>query len=213
MGVPGFDCKPERQPTVRVKILAFAGILLALVLLAFVIQDFVRELFLYPLVYLYWSLRLIYEAIPGAIWWGVAIALLVLLALKSLSQHAERVPAAEEHRAISLTRPQTWARLIKKTRHGDYFKWQLAREISQLALAHIANHERLTLEQAKTKLARGQLDLPPKIQAYLAAGSLAKSYGHYTQTEPELRVPGTQTPIDMDPEEIVSFMENLLASR
>ncbi len=192
----------------KAKALALAALLLVVALLAFLIQDFVRELLLYPLVYLYWSLRLVYEAVPGVIWWGIAIALLVLLSLKSLSRREERSQASEGFDEHSLTRPQTWTRQIKKTRHGDYFKWQLAREISQLALAHIANHERLTIGQAREKLALRQLGLPPPIQAYLEAGALSRSYGHYTQTESRIRLPGTLSPLEIDPEDIVSYLES-----
>jgi hypothetical protein len=198
---------------VKRKTIILVGLLLGLALLAFVIQDFVRELLLYPLVYLYWSLRLVYEGVPGIIWWGVAIVLLMLLALKSLSKGKGRVQSAQAQGSTSLTRPQMWMRRIKKTRHGEYFKWQLAREISQLAIAHLANQERLTLEQARDKLASGQLDLPPKIQAYLAAGALSKSFGQYTQAESGLRLPGTQSPLDINPDDIVSYLDNKQASR
>jgi hypothetical protein len=196
---------------VKNKALALVAFLFAVVaLLAFLIQDYVRELLIYPLVYLYWSLRLVYEGVPGVIWWGLAIALLLLLALKSLSRREPRLQPAEEFAGHSLSRPQSWMQRIKKTRHGDYFKWQLAREIGQLALASIANHERLTLEQAREKLSTGQLDLPAPIHAYLSAGALSKSYGHYTQTESQLRLPGTTSPIDLDPQEIVSYLESRL---
>jgi hypothetical protein len=195
---------------VKVKYVVLAAVLLAGFLLAFFVHDFFRELLLYPLVYLYWSIRIIYEGVPGVIWWGIAIALLVLLALKSLTRRGESEQPAEDYADISLTRPQTWMRQLKKTKHGDYFKWQLAREISQLTLAHIANNERLTLEQAQVKLTDGQLDLPPHIQAYLAAGTLARSYGNYTQIESQLRLPGTKSPLDMNPEEIVSYLESKL---
>lgn len=189
---------------------AIIAILLIVGLLAFLIQDFVRELLLYPLFYLYWALRLVYEGIPGAIWWGIIIALLVLLALNSLSRREKRGRAALNPAAHSLSRPQTWMRQIDKTRHGDYFKWQLAREISQLALESLANQERLTLDQARESLAAGRLGLPAPIQAYLSAGALSNSYGYYTQIEANLRVPGTHSPLDLDPEAIVSFLESKL---
>jgi hypothetical protein len=197
---------------VKSRALALAAVLLFVALLAFFIQDLVRELLLYPLVYLYWSLRLVYEAVPGAIWWGIAITLLVLLALKSLTRRKLRYQSTLEYEEQFLSRPQEWMRRIKKTRHGEYFNWQLAREISQLAMASIANQERLTMEQARERLARGQLSLPPKIQAYLVAGALSRSFAHYTQTESQLRVPGTQSALDLKPEEIVSFLENKLDS-
>lgn len=194
----------------KIKALVLGGLILGTALLAFFVQDFVRELLLYPLVYMYWSLRLVYEAVPGVIWWGLAILILVLLAVKSLSWRGERAQALERLDAHLLSRPQSWMQQIKKTRHGDYFKWQLAREISQLALSSIANQERLTLEQAQKRLVANQLDLPPKIQAYLEAGTLSRSYGQYTQLESQLRIPGTHSPLDLDLLDIVSFLESRL---
>jgi hypothetical protein len=194
----------------RDKRMILPALLLLVALLAFLIQDFIRELFLYPLVYLYWSLRLVYEGIPGVVWWGIVITLLILLALSSLSRKEKRARGAVEYGGHSLSRPQTWMHRLKKTKHGEYFKWQLAREVSQLALESLANKERLTLEQARESLAAGRLKLPPHIQAYLAAGALSNSFGHYSQIEANLRVPGTRSPIDLDPEDIVSFLESKL---
>jgi hypothetical protein len=190
------------------KIILISAVLLVGALLAYLIQDFVRQALLYPLVYLYWSLRLIYEGVPGAVWWGICLALLLLLALSSLSREKEPSAAGAETNGQSPSRPQAWMRWMAKNKQGDYFKWQLAREISTLALTGIANRDRLTPADARAELIAGRLNLPVHIQAYLLAGSLPSSYSQYIEMKPKLIKPGIGSPLELDPEEIVAFLES-----
>jgi hypothetical protein len=101
-------------------------------------------------------------------------------------------------------------RWMKKKKQGDYFKWQLAREISTLALVGIANRNRLTPAGVRDELTAGRLDLPARIQAYLVAGSLPNSYSQYCEMISSLRLPGADSPLDLDPEEVVSYLEHEL---
>jgi hypothetical protein len=189
------------------KIVIIGSLLLFGVLVAFLIQDFVRQALLYPLIYLVWSLRLIYEGIPGVVWWGILLVLLSLLALRSLSRKNEPAPGAVEITGQNLSRPQAWMRWIKRRDQGDYFKWQLAREISTLALAGLANRDRLTPAGAREELLAGRLHLPPHIQAYLVAGSLPNSYSQYMEMKSNLRIPGAVPALELEPEEIIAFLE------
>jgi hypothetical protein len=189
------------------------GVLLAFgALLAYLIQDFVRQVLLYPLAYLYWSLRLIYEAIPGLVWWSIILGLLLLLSLRSMSRKGEPPSAALKIKGQFPSRPQAWMRWMNKKNQGEYFKWQLAREISALALVGFASRDRQTPAGARAELLAGRLDLPPKIQAYLIAGSLPNSYSQYIDLKPQLVRPGTGSPLELEPEEIVAFLEAELES-
>jgi hypothetical protein len=192
---------------VNKKVLLVAALLAFGPLLAFLIQDFVRQTLLYPLAYLYWSLRLIFEAVPGIVWWSIVLGLLFLLALGSLSKKGEPPSTALKTSSQFPSRPQAWMRWMNKKNQGDYFKWQLAREISNLALVGFANRDRQTLAGARAELLAGRLDLPPHIQAYLVAGSLPNSYSQYMDMKSQLVRPGAGSPLELNPEEIVAFLE------
>ena len=189
------------------KIILVSALLLLGALLAYLIQDFVRQALLYPLVYLYWSLRLIYEGVPGVVWWGISLVLLLLLALSSLSRAKEPPSNGIEIYGQIPSRPQAWMRWMNKKNQGDYFKWQLAREISTLALTGIANRDRLTPAGARDELLAGRLNLPAHIQAYLIAGSLPSSYSQYIEMKSKLNRPGSSSPLELDPGEIIAFLE------
>jgi Na+-transporting methylmalonyl-CoA/oxaloacetate decarboxylase gamma subunit len=176
-------------------------------LVAYFIQDFVRQTLLYPLVYLYWSLRLVYEGVPGIVWWFILLGILLLLALSSLKRRKEPPGLAPEANNQIPSRPQTWMRRLKNKNQGDYFSWQLAREISTLALTCLADRNRLTPAAARDELLAGRFNLPQHIQAYLLAGSLPNSYNQYLEMKTNIQLPGTGSPLELDPEEIISFLE------
>ena len=189
------------------KFIVIGGLVLLGGLLAFLIQDFVRQTLLYPLVYLYWSLRLIYEGVPGVVWWGVFLVLLSLIAMRSLARKNEPARAAPNSPSHSPSRPQTWMRWIKNNNRGEYFRWQLAREISTLALTGLADRNRLTPTAARQELLAGRLNLPGHIQAYLIAGSLPNSYSQYVEMKSNLTLSGASSSLELDPEEIIAFLE------
>jgi hypothetical protein len=192
---------------VKKRVIIIGTLLLLGVLLAFLIQDFVRQTLLYPLVYLYWSLRVIYEGVPGLVWWSIFLVLLFLLAIRSLSRGEKPSFRAIEGDSLPLTRPRAWMRWMNKSNQGDYSKWQLSREISTLALMTIANLNRLTPEGAREELLAGHLNLPPRVEAYLITGSLPHTYSQYVEMKSDPNAPWKHLSLDLDPEEVIAFLE------
>jgi hypothetical protein len=65
---------------------------------------------------------------------------------------------------------QTLARWIQRASQGEYFKWNLAHNVGEIALEVLAYREHATVEQVRQRLREGRLDLPPEVRAYLMAG-------------------------------------------
>ena len=189
------------------KVLLITALLLGAALLAYLVQDFVQQVFLQPLTYIYWSLRQMYRTVPEIIWWVLSLGILMVIALRSLTRRSEAVYNSPEDSSYILSQPQAWMRWVKKKNEGEYSKWHFANKMSNLALALIANRERLTPELARDELLASGLDLPPRIRSYLLAGSLPKSFSQYQEMLANPQTPVSAQAIDLDPAEIVAFLE------
>jgi hypothetical protein len=189
------------------RLLPLGLILLLAVLLAPVLRDFVREVVVIPFLYLFWFGRFIFESIPQAMLWGCFSILILMImgisllgkrhrkrtSLKSLEAHQERI--------------ESWANLIHRARQDDYFKWRLAQRLQKLTLDAIAHSKNQSLKQTRQQLKRGELDLPPELQAYFLA-SLA-SLGQLSAPKRFFLSKPTTSPLDLDPTQVIRFLENL----
>lgn len=189
------------------KAILITVLLLGTTLLAYLIQDFVQQVLLQPLTYIYWSLRQIYRTVPEIIWWVLFLGILMVIAVRSLTRRGPAATPMPEDSNYILSQPQAWMRWVKKKNQGEYSKWHFAHKMSNLALALIANRERLTPELARDELLAGGFDLPERIRSYLVAGSLPKSFSQYQEILANPQMPISAQAIDLNPEEIVAFLE------
>jgi hypothetical protein len=95
---------------------------------------------------------------------------------------------------------------------GDYSRWLFARQVAELAVTLVAQRERLPLEQAKQVIKDGKAKLPPQVLVYLQLGLDAPSFRHYTDQVRRYRYGSGASPFELDPEEIVAFLEGELKS-
>jgi hypothetical protein len=98
--------------------------------------------------------------------------------------------------------------LLRQADQEDYYKWQLAQRLNRLVVAALAHDERVEAREIRRRLAAKQLDLPADIQAYLEAGMT--SFSHFLG--PRYRYPWRRhtTPLDLDPERLIQFLEDNL---
>ncbi len=191
------------------RLLPLLLILLLAGLLTPVFQDFVGYVFVTPFLYLFWVGRLIFEAIPQIITWGLFLVIALTIALYSLLKH--RPPLRRSQRAFKTAhqeRIETWLKLIERTDQETYYQWQLAQHLRKLTLAILAHDERLPTRQIQQRLTEGELDIPPEIEAYLQAS--LTSFSHLSDLIPRSRLRKTASPLDPDLEQIAQFLEKRL---
>src|SRR5919199_2868524 len=157
-----------RAAGMRKRFLLIGLLLLPVVLMAVVIQGFVRDVIVVPLFYVFWLLRLLFESISQVLLWGVFIIVVVVVAGRSMVKRVPRlqVQAAEDRRR---GRVEEWLRLIQQTNQGAFGKWRLANALEQLAVDVLSCEERLEPREIRRRLENGTLEVPPEIQAYLRA--------------------------------------------
>ena len=184
-----------------VAILTIAGILTIL------LQDYAQD-FIAPILFLLWIGRLLVESIPQAVLWGIFIIIAVLIAGRSLFKRGSIPRSTRRAEPAPLGRIESWVTLIQQADQETYYKWQLSQPLSELIVAVLAHHERLTPKQIRGKLASKSLDLPPELQAYLQASMT--SFSHLLAPRSRFRAGPQPSPLDLNPGQIAQFLEDKL---
>jgi hypothetical protein len=197
--------------------LPVAGLATLLVgLLALVVTGAVRDLIVVPLLYIVWIARLLYESLPQALVWGGFVVLAFFLVGKHV---VLRLPPAPDRDppAASPGRVTTWARLVGPAARDRYTRWRLAQRLSQLALETLAHQARGQPEQLRRRLEDGALDIPPELNAYLRAGQAQYAPRSSPRRWWPPAIPGRRlgaapapAPLDLDPEELVQYLEQIM---
>ena len=191
----------------RLVLFGILGILVAIAL-AYLLRGFVSQVILAPMVYLYQIGSLLYRALPQAIWWGVLVLFLTLIAWKTLVRRRWTYQPQMSLVGESLSRAQSWTRWVERMPQGDYSRWLFARQVADLVVSLIAQRERLSNEQARQAIKTGRVKLPPEILVYLQLGLDAPSFRHYSEYVQRYRYASGASPFDLDPQSIVTFLEN-----
>lgn len=193
------------------KRLLLAGLaLLPVIVMALVIDDFVREVIVIPLLYLFWIARLLFKSIPQLVLWAGFVIVALLTAGKSLSKRKpllkRRVTETKQYGRV-----EGWLSLIDRRDQGDYSKWRLAHRLGGLTLETFAYHEGRSLKQVRRQLESGTLDIPPQLRAFLHAGM--SSYNPFIRSQRRFRLGAPSAALDLDPEQAVQFLEAMLNHR
>ncbi len=182
-------------------------IALLAVLLSPFLQNFVRELLVIPLLYLFWIGRFLALAVPQSVLWAILVATLALLMGVSLLGQRRPRPRADFSPAASQGRIESWATLISKAQDDDYFKWRLAQQLQKLTLNTLAHRQGQSLRQTRQQLRQGKLDIPPELQPYFLAS--LQPLGNLRPTRGLFRANTGPLPLDLDPRYIIYFLETL----
>lgn len=183
--------------------------LLLAVALAYALKDSVSKYVILPFTYLWRMIEIIYEALPQAFWWVIFLLILSTVALRNVLRHFRLSgPAPLPIQEQRISRARSWARWLELSGKGDYSQWLLARNLARLTLDIFAHQERQSPEQARAHLQGGKYRLPPEILAYIQVGLDAPSFRHYTDLLALLHSTRSASPLDLDPEKIIEFLEN-----
>lgn len=180
----------------RVRLVVVGLVVLGSAILAYLLRDVIYDLVVVPLAFTLWLLELVYLAIPQLVKW---VALIVLLLLGVVWRLMPDLPAPAKPRSprrLIEGRVESLAGGIHRSRTSNYFKWQVANRLGRLA-RHISE------TPAFSETGEGGSE---SIRAYLAAGVHQSFVDFPTPRSPFAR--RLPTPLDVDPEEIVGYLES-----
>lgn len=186
-----------------------ALILFLAALLTPLVRDYSRQ-WISPLLYIAWVGRLLLAGIPQVVWWVLLLTVALFIAGRTLLSYWSRPQPPERTAAVPPGRIESWAALIRQADQEIYYQWQLAQPLQELTLAVLAHTERVSPTEIKSRLSRNDLELPPDIQTYLQASMT--SFSHLVPPS-RFGVGAPPSPLALDPEHIIRFLEDKLDHR
>jgi len=203
-----------------VSLIVFAPLVL---LLAYLSMVYVREYIVVPIIHFARIIKIFFEGLPKEICWGIFLLIMGVITIHSLMSYLKstssrlRLPCEESH-----SRAKTWSNWVTASRRGNYSKWLLARHFTELFLNILVFQEEQSIETIKANFLTGGYEIPDEIDAYLQLGLYTQSFQQYSknirnqnwfQWLNRFRILNpigsmvVSTPLDLDPLEIVEFIE------
>lgn len=170
-------------------------------LLAFSLRETVMDLIIRPLLYLFWILNILYRAIPQVVLWVVLLAVMLLFIISFFLQNLSLANLRPKPKLERFGPVETLAQTIQHKSAGVYFKWQVARSLSEIGLG---------LQALRTHAETRSLDfdgteVDPAVRQYLEAG-LNSSFADYPV--PNIFQPKPKTPFDLELDGVLTYLES-----
>lgn len=191
--------------TLRRRIGLAALILVPVVVMAIVLRDFVREELIGPVLYVYWLVRLFLESIPQIWEWVVFVVVATILVVRNFAARPT-LPQLRRAETADHGHVEELARLLHQARGDTFARWRLAQRLGGLVGDVLANQERVSQREIWRRLDRGRLNVSAPLRAYLTAQLRSVRPSGVRGLLPH------SSPLDLDPREVVQFLEDRLKS-
>ena len=193
--------------------IALIGIVIIGVVLAFPMRDAVHQIIVVPLAYFFWVLGLYYRSYSQAIVWAIFIAITLFILLGSLLG-GERRRKVEKLPEFSYEGPvEALSISLGKARKGIYHRWRVANRLSRVARDLLAQREGLEIQEVQQNRLSGRDWSPPRdVDKYLQAG-LFGSFSSYPRPRWWRFERAESTPLDLDVEDAVTYLEGQMKDR
>jgi hypothetical protein len=138
--------------------------------------------------------------------WILLLVVIAFMLLGSLTRKGKRTPDEEPKAKPELGQVETLAEGLVKMRRGTYYKWKVANRLGRLARDFLIQRgDRASTRDLGPLTGRDWHPSQP-VDAYLETG-LHGSFADFPNQPWRLRPP-EPTPLDIDVEEVVAFMES-----
>lgn len=189
------------------KLLLSILLLLSALIVAFFLQDVVEQLIIRPAAYILWLLGLFYRYIPQPVLWVFLVLILVSMVMVRLIQQFNSSGSPEQKRVQAQGPVSELAWQIQNRRGGIYFKWQIARTLSQIAR---------DVQDLRQHILTRRLDfdgkaVSPEVQAYLEAGFNTSFSDYPLPRSAFLHLPTSHrhtTPLDIGIQPVIEYLES-----
>lgn len=185
----------------RSRWLILAGILIISLTLAFFLRDVVYATIILPLAYLLWLGKYYYSAIPQLFLWAFLLIVIFLTAIWNFLPEAQPGQRKQLKRRMAEGQVEALAAWIRKSRKGNYFKWQLANRLGRIA------RRLVELSGEHPRFGSGNV----AVDNYFDAGT-NYSFVDFPGPKNLFHRPAS-TPLDLDPKQAVDHLESLMELR
>lgn len=196
----------------RRQALTLGGVGLIALILAFPLQDVIRTVVVIPLAYVWWVLGVLYRSIPQVAVWILLILLIALMLMGSFANERKRRPLEDPEVKVAAGQVQGLAESLSKMRKSTYYKWKVANQLGRLARdLLVLRGERAGLKDF-SPLSGHDWRPSASIDAYLESG-LHGSFTDFPNGSWPLRGTAQSTPLDIEVEDVVRFLESQIRTK
>ena len=188
------------------RLLPLLALLAIALLLAFPLQEILRDKIIDPLLYLFWGVGILYKSVPQFWLWVILLGIVFFILLMPF---LEDLPKWKRKGRTLPPEPgpiEKLAETLSASDKGIYFKWIVANRLGKIVSNWLLYRNRVEYGWQAKNLARFGWDAPPDIYNYLDVG-LNGSFTDY----PRPRIPFIQkrakTPLDIDPNIVLNYLE------
>ena len=188
------------------RILILIGIVIIAALLAFRLSGAVYAMIVLPVSYLLWLLKLFFLAVPGIIWWGLLVLVVLYVLLMSLVSDIKitrKMSPANRHSRGNVEILAGWMERAKK---GTYFKWLVANRLGRIAHQILENRSAGKKRSFFDPLTGPGWTADAATQTYLESG-LQGSFADYPRRNSYFSKP-VQTPLDQTTADVITYLES-----
>ncbi len=174
-------------------------------LLSFWVRDFVSEVIVRPMLWIYWYTGLIVRSIPDTFFWAFFLVVGVIIALRSLRRDSQRQRQSRYQELVLGGSVSAWARQVSNASDGGYFQRQLAQSLCRLTWRVLQDEHRNSMSRIEEGLRTHTLDLPPDIQAYFETSFLPAQ--PMSKMKQRLGMQSSNVALGLDPAQVVTYLE------
>jgi len=149
--------------------------------------------------YMVWSLNVIGSVIPQQVLWILLLLLILYIAVGSFYGKQSEGRPTRKNAEPAIGPVEARARWIEERQRGTFYKWQLANLLGKVYQS--------IQDSVRYGNSKNASSIPPQVRDYLNAG-LTTSYVDYTT--PTLFQKTELTPLDIELEQVVDFLEEQL---
>lgn len=150
----------------RILLTILVAFLLALTLLIF-FRNTVVNIFVVPLMYLFWLGDLILKSIDQRYIWWFLLGVMVIVVLRGLIQGQGRYDRSSKavNRQRQTQRVSFWIAQLRRMASGTYRQEYSKHEIRKLIISVLSYSVNLSPREIEHRLENGEFELPPEIQS------------------------------------------------
>lgn len=183
--------------------LPLAVVLIITALLVLLLDNFLREVIIQPLLYVLWFGGLVLSSLHQSVFWGVLLLVALVLILRSLGA-GPRIPATvPEKRYPSQGPVRRWAALLERAEQQRFARWNLAQSLRKLSQELLSPDERGPGSRNKSAF---EERLPPEIEEYFNA-KLPPAERISLRQRLQAQQSSPSHPLDLAPTVVVDFLE------
>jgi hypothetical protein len=184
-------------------------LVIATIALAVLIQDFVRQVIVLPVLYVGWFTWLIIANLPQWVFWTLLILVALVGAMRSLSGAKRETVKRSDPLPVGKGPVTTWAQRLNQASDQVSSRWRVSRDLGRFFWETHFPAEPYHVQRYVARLSDPNSKLPADIRDYFLAGTQrpqsAKAFLFFR------RPPPPPSALELNPERVIDFLEDQLS--